>query len=259
MVKTIKNIVLGLIPFFVILGMWQLVYYFQLAPHWLLPSPIDTACTFWGLLIDGTIFKLITLSAANAIPAFILALFLSITFGIFIGVSHSARKIFMPFLSAIYPIPSLVWLPLIVLFLGFTRQTIWCVIFISSFMKIIYCVISGVQGINYNWILAAKNLGISKIGIVFHVVIPGALPSIITGARMGFGSSWRALIGAEMLVASFGGLGKFIWMAQWFFDFDKVFAGIIAIAIIGLVVEKLIFGKLEKLIFIRWGISQEVF
>lgn len=113
--------------------------------------------------------------------------------------------------------------------------------------------VGGVRNVNPIWILVAKNLGLDKIQTIFKVIIPGALPNIITGMRIGFGSIWRSLIGAEMLVSGAGGLGKFIWNAQWSFSFEKVFVGIFTIAIIGLTIETLIFRKLEKITLEKWG------
>lgn len=255
--QTIKNIGLGAIPFLFILLIWSVSGYFDFLPNWLIPSPFQTAKAFWELTIDGTLIHLVIMSAANAVPAFIFGLVFALIIGVLIGMSTIAKKIFCPFLSAIYSIPSLAWLPLIILFIGFTRETVWCVVFISCFRAIIYNVIEGVCSVNQNWILAAKNLGLSKIEIIFKVILPGALPHIMTGIRMGFASSWRSLIVAEMLVVTVGGLGKFIWMAQWFFSFEKVFAGIIVIAVIGLLMERFVFGKLEKITLTRWGFIRE--
>ena len=173
------------------------------------------------------------------------------------GINRTIYKIFHPILSAIYPIPSLAWLPFIILFLGFTREAIWFVVFISSFVRIIYNVISGVQNINIEYVLAAKNLGFNKPKIVLDVILPGALPQIITGLRLGFGSAWRSLIGAEMLVVTLGGLGKFIWMSQWYFDFDKVIVGIVAISLISIFIEEIVFKRLEKNTLVRWGFIRE--
>jgi len=173
------------------------------------------------------------------------------------GINRTIYKIFYPILSVIYPVPSLAWLPFIILFLGFTREAIWSVIFISSFMKIIYNVIGGVQNINIEYILAAKNFGFNKPKIIFDVILPCALPQIITGLRVGFGSAWRSLIGAEMLVSTLGGLGKFIWMSQWYFDFDKVIAGIVVISLISIFIEEIIFKRLENNILVRWGFVHE--
>lgn len=119
--------------------------------------------------------------------------------------------------------------------------------------------IGGVRNLNPIWILVARNLGLNKWQIIFKVIIPGALPSIITGMRIGFGAIWRSVIGAEMLVIGAGGLGKFIWTAQWTYSFDKVLVGILLISIIGLTIEMVVFKKIEAVTLEKWGvISQEV-
>lgn len=256
-IQTIKRISLGAIPFSVILISWYFFYYFNPGIKWLVPSPIGTVSSFFRLTADGTLPGLILGSLLNLMPSFIFAIFCAVFFGTIMGMNRTVYRIFHPILSAIYPIPSLVWLPFIILFLGFTRESIWFVIFISSFVRIIYNVISGVQNINIEYILAAKNLGFNKFKIVLDVILPCAFPQIITGLRLGFGSAWRSLIGAEMLVVTLGGLGKFIWMAQWFFDFDKVIVGIVTISFISIFIEEIIFKRLERKTFIKWGFVRE--
>jgi len=257
MVQKIKDILLAIIPFAVIILIWQISWYFSLFPRWLIPSPLETLLTFCKLIQEGSLIGLIWISVENVVIAFLLAFVFAFILGTLIGINPTIKKIFFPFLSAIYPIPSLAYLPLVILILGFTRETVLFVVFISAFRKMIYNVIGGVRNVNPNWILAGKNLGLSKLRIVFKIILPAALPQIITGVRMGFGSAWRSLIGAEMLVVGVGGLGKFIWMAQWFLDFNKVFTGIIVIALIGVFIEQFVFKQIEKRTLIRWGLVQE--
>ncbi len=256
-IRLIKSIVLGSIPFLVILILWYFFYYFNQNTKWLIPSPNETASSFFQLIRDGTLPRLILTSLLNLIPSFILATICAVVLGTTMGINRTIYKIFNPILSAIYPIPSLAWLPFIILFLGFTREAIWFVIFISSFVRIIYNVISGVQNINIEYILVAKNLGFNKSKIVLNVILPCAFPQIITGLRLGFGSAWRSLISAEMLVSTLGGLGKFIWMSQWYFDFDKVIAGIVVISLISIFIEEIIFKRLENNILVKWGFVRE--
>ncbi len=249
----IKKIALGLIPFLVILIIWWVFYYFNQDLKWLVPSPLETIRSFFNFIGDGTFLRLIYESMLNLIPAFIFAVICAIALGTLIGISRNAQSIFYPFLSAIYPIPSLVWLPFIILILGFTREAIWSVIFISSFTKMIYNSISGIQNVDINYILAAKNLGFKKSKIILNVILPCAFPQILTGLRVSFGSAWRSLIGAEMLVMTLGGLGKFIWISQWYYDFDKVIAGILVISLISIFVEEIVFKKLERNTLLKWG------
>lgn len=256
-IQLAKTILLGAIPFGVILVVWYGFHYTNQSVSWLVPSPMETASSFFQLIKDGTLPELILTSLLNLIPPFILAAICAVILGVIMGLSETAFKIFHPILAAIYPVPSLAWLPFIILFLGFTREAIWMIIFLASFVRIIYNVIGGVQNINIEYILAAKNFGFNKLKIVLDVILPCALPQIITGLRVGFGSAWRSLIGAEMLVVTLGGLGKFIWMAQWYFNFDKVMAGIIAISLISIIVEEAIFKTLEKSTLVKWGSIRE--
>lgn len=256
-IQLAKTILLGAIPFVVILIVWYSFHFANRSVSWLVPSPMETATSFFQLIKDGTLSGLVLTSLLNLIPPFILAAICAVFLGVIMGISGTAFKIFHPLLAAIYPVPSLAWLPFIILFMGFTREAIWTVIFLSSFVRIIYNVIGGVQNINIEYILAAKNFGFDKLKIVSDVILPCALPQIITGLRVGFGSAWRSLIGAEMLVVTLGGLGKFIWMSQWYFNFDKVMAGIVMISLISIIIEGVIFRRWEKNTLVKWGFIRE--
>lgn len=257
MASKIKNFALGILLFIAILLIWKILYLLGIIPLWILSGPEETINEFVRLIIEGTLLKMLAISFINILPAFLAAVAFSLLLGIPIGMYKTASKIFSPFISSIYLIPSLAWLPLIILFLGFNRSTIWTVIFISSFVRMIYSVIGGVEGINANWLLSARNLEIGKMSMVFKIIIPGALPQILSGIRISFGSAWRSLVGAEMLVVTAGGLGKFIWLSQWSFNFEQVLSGIILLALVGIIAEKFVFKKIETATLGRWGMIQE--
>lgn len=257
MAKKIKNFILSISLFVAILLLWQAMSFLQIIPPWILSSPGETFWTFGKLVSSGTLPSLLLISIANVLPAFLLAVVASLILGILIGINETAKKIFAPFISAIYLIPSLAWLPLLIIIFGFTRQAIWAVIFISSFVRIIYSIIGGVRGVNPNWTLVARNLELTKFNTIIKVILPGALPQILSGIRVGFGSAWRSLIGAEMLVVTAGGLGKYIWMSQWSFKLDQVIAGIFVIALVGIITEEFVFKKIENITLFRWGMIQE--
>ncbi|MFA6353581.1 MAG: ABC transporter permease [Candidatus Paceibacterota bacterium] len=257
MARKIKNIALGSIPFLVVIIIWFFGNYFSFFPRWMIPSPFTTAQTFFWLIKDGTLLQLAWGSIQIALVGFGFATIVAVILGILIGSYPTMRKIFFPFFSAVYIVPSLAWLPVIILILGFTKTTVICIVFLSSFKKIIYNVVSGVRSVNISWILAGKNIGLNKFEITYKIIIPAALPQIITGLRMGFASAWRTLIGAEMLVSGAAGLGRFIWNAQWFLAFDKVFSGIIIIALIGMLAEQFVFKPFEDKTLIKWGLAQE--
>jgi len=252
----IKKIALGSIPFLSILGIWFLSIYFQWMPKWFLPSPQKVLETFIDLCNDGILFRITADSILNLVPPFILATVLSLIFGVLIGTSATMRHIFFPFIATLYPIPSIVWLPFIIILFGFTKEAVWVLLLISTSLKMVYNMIGGVRNVNHIWIMVAKNLGLNKIQIIFKVIIPGALPDIIIAMRIGFGSIWRSAVAAEMLVSGAGGLGRFIWNAQWAFSFEKIFVGVILIAIIGLIIETLFFKKIEVATLEKWGVIE---
>jgi ABC-type nitrate/sulfonate/bicarbonate transport system permease component len=252
-----KEFLLGTIPFLLLLIIWQLAARFNLMPKWFLPNPLQVAVSFENLAKKGIILNILADSTLNLIPPYLLAAVSSIVLGIIIGTSSLVRKIIFPFISALYPIPSLAWLPFIIILIGFNRQSVWVLLFISSFLRMIYNMVIGVRNLNPIWILVGKNLGLNKTKLILKIIIPGALPNIITGLRIGFGSVWRSVIGAEMLVGGAGGLGNFMINAQFAFDFDKIFVGIFLIAIIGLLVETFVFKKIETITLERWGVATE--
>jgi len=253
-----KKIFLGLSPFLVILCLWQGYVFFYPEMAWLIPSPSHTAQSFVLFVLDGTLVELLAISLSNLIPPFFIALLCATGIGTLMGVSKEADQVFYPFLSALNPIPSIAWLPFVMLFLGFSWAAIWVVIFISTFLKMIYAVRGGVQGVDIHYILLAKNLGFNKRKIITDVFLPCSLPQFITGIRISFGSAWRSLIGAEMLVVTLGGLGKYIWLAQWYFNFDKVIIGIVVIGVVGIIVEELFLKKVEKNTISKWGLKRGV-
>lgn len=248
-----RDALLYCVPFLLILIAWQLFRTFEIIPPWILPSPSETAIAFGSLVLDGTMLRLVATSAGHMIPAFVLSSITAIFVGLLVGLSSTWRKMLMPMLSVIYIVPTLAWLPLIVLFLGFTRSSIFVIVFLATFPKVVYPAIAGVQSINRTWILAGRNLGLTSFGVILKIVLPGALPYLVVGARLGFGSAWRSLIGAEMLVASLGGLGRFIWLAQWNYSFDRVLAGITVMIIVGLVAEQWLFRRAEDWVNARWN------
>lgn len=252
-----NTIVLGALPFVGLVVVWQLLLVAGWAPAWLVSTPLEVGETLIRSMADATLFRLIGISMLNALPAFFAAVVIALLLGAVVGANPTARRLLFPSIAALYVVPSLAWLPMIVLLFGFTRTSVWILIFLSSFTKMIYSVIGGVRSVRPEWVLAAKNFGYSKTETVFRVLLPAALPQILSGLRQGFGASWRSLIGAEMLVPTVGGLGSYIWYAQWYLAMDRAFVGLIAIAGIGILVEYVVFHMFEQRTVVRWGMVQD--
>src|SRR5215467_10164882 len=112
---------------------------------------------------------------------------------------------------------------------------------------------TGVKAVKEIWVRSAQAMGADQQRLFAKVILPGALPYIFTGLRLGLAQAWRILVGVEMLAAVPWGLGWLIFGAREFLDTDVMLAGIVVIAVIGLALEKLVFQRLEQFTVVRWG------
>jgi NitT/TauT family transport system permease protein len=124
--------------------------------------------------------------------------------------------------------------------------------FVSAF-PIIFNSWTGVKAVKEIWLRSALSMGANDRKMFRYVILPGALPYILTGLRLGLAQAWRILVAVEMLAAVPWGLGWLIFGARKFLNTDAMLAGIVVIAVIGLVLEKLVFQKIENYTVVRWG------
>src|SRR5712671_3393755 len=167
--------------------------------------------------------------------------------------SRRAEDIFLPLVSIGAPIPGIAYAPLFLLWFGLGNfSTVLLVGFVSAF-PIIFNTWTGVKAVKEIWVRSAQAMGADQRRLFVKVILPGALPYILTGLRLGLAQAWRILVGVEMLAAVPWGLGWLIFGAREFLNTDVMLAGIVVIAAIGLALEKLVFARLEKFTVVRWG------
>jgi NitT/TauT family transport system permease protein len=146
----------------------------------------------------------------------------------------------------------------IILWLGLGNATIIFVTMLASIFPIIYNSAAGVRSMTIKHIWAAETMGADKKTIFLRVLLPGAMPYIIAGHKLALGRAWRALVATEMVVATGYGLGYLIFEARTFMDTETMYGGIAMIAILGLIIEKGFFGRLERKTIEKWGMSRSL-
>lgn len=245
-----------LIPFALIFIIWGLVAGAKLYPDYLFPSPFKVITKSIEMTVSGEIFRHIGASMFRLGLGFFVGFFIAIPLGILIGVSKTASNFFTPPTTFFQAIPGLAWVPLAILWLGIGHKAVTFIIFNSVFFPILFTTILGIRSIPENMINAALCLGASQWVLVKEVYIPGALPSIVTGIRLGVGYGWRALIGGEM-IATASGLGFMIFEARQFLGTDVVILGMIVIGILWIIIDSFVLKPLEKRTIIRWGTVRE--
>jgi NitT/TauT family transport system permease protein len=211
--------------------------------------------TLFGMLADGTLFKhagatLLRLAAGMAIACAV-----AVPLALLMGRYRTVERALRPLLAVIMPIPSLAWVPLVVLWFGIgDLSTVLVVVYAASF-PLLYNVWAGVRALNPLWVRSAITMNASEIQLFRYVILPAALPYAITGIRLAFGRAWIAVIGGELLASPEWGLGKLIFDAKEFLNADVMLATLFFIGVLGIVFERVVFKRLEANTVGRWGMT----
>jgi NitT/TauT family transport system permease protein/taurine transport system permease protein len=189
------------------------------------------------------------------IAALISAL-IGVPLGFAIGSNRIVARALEGTLRFLQGISGVAWLPLAIIWFGFSDTTKLTVVIYTLVVPIIVNTIVGVRAIPENYVLALQSLGASRLRIMWDVYLPGALPSIVVGLRLGMGYGWRALIAAEMLVRR-GGLGDLIFGARTFSQIDRIMVGMILIGFLYIIVDRLLVQPIESMTLARWGVLRK--
>ena len=240
-------------PFIVVGSIWEIVAHLGLFPPRLFPPLEAIAAAFVRLTLMGILPHHVLDTLIRLLVGFAIAALVGVAIGIMMGRSRRAEDIFLPLVSIGAPIPGLAYTPLFLLWFGLGNvAAVLLVAFVSAF-PIIYNTWTGVKAVKDIWVRSAQVMGADDRRLFRHVIVPGALPYILVGLRLGLAQAWRILVAVEMLAAVPWGLGWMIFGAREFLNTDVMMAGIVVIAVIGLALEKLVFEKLEKFTVVRWG------
>jgi NitT/TauT family transport system permease protein len=240
-------------PFLVVGGAWEIVAHLGIFPPRLFPPLEAVGSALLRLTIAGILPHHVLDTLARLLAGFTLAALAGVAIGIAMGRSRRAEDIFLPLVSIGAPIPGIAYAPLFLLWFGLGNfSTILLVGFVSAF-PIIFNTWTGVKAVKEIWVRSAQAMGADQRRLFVKVILPGALPYILTGLRLGLAQAWRILVGVEMLAAVPWGLGWLIFGAREFLNTDVMLAGIAVIAVIGLALEKLVFQRLERFTVVRWG------
>ena len=198
---------------------------------------------------DATLAQHLLASLGRVLAALAVAVATAVPLGIAVGLSPLARGIADPLLEFYRPIPPLAYLPLVVIWFGIGEFSKVLLIYLSVFAPIAIATAAGVRGVDADRLNAARSLGATRGQLVRHVVLPSALPDILTGIRIGLGSGWSTLVAAE-LVAATQGLGFMVQTAAQFLVTDVVILGILVIAAVALAMELLL--RFAQRLFVPW-------
>jgi len=242
-----------IVPFVVVGALWELVARSGAFPRRLFPPLEEVAATFVRLTAAGILPQHAAETLLRLAAGFAVAATAGVLLGIAMGRYRRAEDLLLPLVSIGAPIPGLAYAPLFLLWFGLGNTgSIILVGFVAMF-PVIQNSWTGVKAVKEIWIRAAQTMGADERRLFRHVILPGALPYILAGMRLGLAQGWRILVAVEMLAAVPWGLGWLIFGAREFLNTDVMLAGIALIGAIGLALERFVFQRLERYTVVRWG------
>lgn len=229
----------GWLAFAAVLGLWQLAGSLGVVNPLFLPTPVAIARALYQLAISGALWQHVSVSLLRISVGWALGTASGIVVGFAIGLSRIARSIGISFVSALFPIPKIAVLPLLILWLGIGEAPKIATIALGVFFSTTISVYSGVDAVPRNLIRMAQSFEVPFATIVRRVIWPGALPSILAGFRITASVALMLVVSAEMIGAE-SGIGSFVLQAGNLMQTDQLMAGIVILSVFGLAVGKLI-------------------
>ena len=229
----------GWIALVAVIGLWQLAGNAGLVNPVFLPTPAAIGRAIYQLAISGALWHHLSYSLLRIGTGWILGTVAGVAVGFAIGLSSLARGVGITFISALFPIPKIALLPLLILWLGIGEQPKIATIALGVFFSTAISVYSGVDAVPRNLIRMAQSFNVPFHAIVRRVIWPGALPSILSGFRITASVALLLVVSAEMIGAEFG-IGAFVLQAGNLMQTDQLLAGVVILSLFGLAVGRLI-------------------
>lgn len=237
------------IMFLVLIGLWEVGSRTGFISPLVMPAPSEAITALWHLIESGQLVKHLQASLFRLIVGFFCGTLLGLTVGVLIGLYSLPRATFAPLVAAIFPIPKIALLPLFIIWFGIGEGSKVATILLGSFFPTVIATYGGIDAVDRNLIRMGQSFNLSRLSIIRHIILPSALPAILSGMRISASISIILLVAAEMIGAEFG-IGAYVLLAGNLMATDQLIAGVTILSIMGLIVNWLI-TRAERY-FLRW-------
>ncbi|MGH7198106.1 MAG: ABC transporter permease [Candidatus Omnitrophota bacterium] len=238
-----------------LLLLWKFLFMLRLWPSHLFPSPEQVFETLWSGIKDHTLLDSVGVTMRRIFLGYLLSVFFGVLLGFCIGKIKILDETIGSLFVGIQTLPSICFLPLAMVWFGVNEIAIQFVIVTGSFLSIAIATDSGVKSVHSTYLSAGRNMGAQGANLFFHVVFPASFPSILMGLKQGWIFAWRSLMAAEMLFVSLG-LGYLLNEGRQLNDMSRIIAVILVIITIGITIDNVFFGTLEKRVRKVWGLER---
>lgn len=237
--------------------LWQLAYFFlaeryAIIKPYIFPNPAGVINTFIRLIGNATLLTATASSLKKMLIGYAISIILGVGLGLLIYRFNWLTRALKPFILGLQTLPSICWVPFALLWFGLNESATIFVIVIGSMFSIGIAVEAAMRNINPLYIRAARTMGANSAVLYRHVILPASIPEVVTGLKQGWSFAWRALMAGEMISGTMG-LGYVLLIGRELLDINQVMAVMITIVLFSVVIEKWVFGRVERLARERMG------
>lgn len=240
----LRNKYATLAAVFVILFLWQCAAWSL--PEFLMPDVHIVFGRLWQQIQSGAFWEALGGSLGRLGVGYGAALVLGVLFGLAGGVMYFFRDALKSAIIILQSIPSIAWVPLFLILMGFGSLPIIIVVGVGAFFPTALSVMNATEGVDKVHVAAARVMGASRMDLLRRVYLPAVLPELITGAQLAFGNAWRALISAEMLVSFGAGIGRTLAYSGEIADMSGVMMSILVIAVLAAVIDQVVLEGFKR-------------
>ncbi len=239
------------------LAIWQVVVWTGWRPEYALPAPGTVFRKLGELLADGTVFDAIVVTGRRAAVGFAVALAVGVLIGSVVASSRIARSAMGSMITGLQTMPSIAWFPLAIILFGLSEEGILFVVVLGAAPSIANGLITGVDHVPPILLRAGQAMGASGWSRFRHVVLPASLPSFVGGLKQGWAFAWRSLMAGELLVTlGVAGVGFLLSQYRSELDTPALIAIMIVVLVVGIVVDAVCFGTLDRWVRRRHGLME---
>ena len=255
-----KNGVQSLLWLILLLSAWEFVSQCGIVNAYLLPPFTTVLSTLFQELAKGKLGVQVWNSMYVIIRGFLLSFALAIFIALLCTWLKPLERLFTTLCTVFSPLPAVAVMPLIIMWFGVSDGAMTAIIVHGVIWALLTHTLDGFRSIPVIYREWGKNIGLNPWRMFSGILIFAIMPNIIAGVRVGWGRAWRALISAEMvfgMIGSLGGLGYYIYTNRAYANMPRVMSGVVAIIIIGILIESVLFKQLEKRTILKWGMTIE--
>ena len=240
---------ISILAFIGLVALWQLVTGVGLVSPIFLPSPMRVLRALYDLAVSGDLWRHMSASLVRIGYGWFIGTAFGVAVGLMIGLFTVSRAVGLPLVAALFPIPKIALLPLLILWLGIGEGSKVATIALSVFFPTVIATFSGVDSVPRNLIRMAQSFNVPLWRIVWQVLVPGALPGMLAGFRISIAAALLVLVAAEMIGAQYG-IGAFLILTGNMMQTDRLMAGVVVVSVFGLAMS-IIVSTVERRL-LRW-------